>query len=391
MHILVFEPRLEGHHLSWLRYITEDFLSAGHRLTLAIDGRDSASALYREHMADLLKEVSTISAYDENQQLKHGNKTEALGTCLVQSRAEHAFVNNLDDVASTMFRRAAVGFYPPAVLKGKISGVYFRPRFLANAYWPMGNILKMSGFRRLMRNGWFHRICLVDEYLFQKHATRWPQAALMFLPDTWSGTFSIGKQQARRSLGVDTNKFVFLHYGIGTRRKGLHLILSAMQSDAATAHWHLLCAGRIAEDSEILHGIRQLTQQGRATVLNRYVSKADEQLCFAATDVVVLPYVRHFGSSGVLALAAAANKMVVASDEGLIAQRVKEKGLGLCFASGQTEGLKKALSRAEKMLKIDPTAFAEASSRFAAQCDRAAFRKAVQSVYSQQQIQKIMS
>ncbi len=382
MRILVFEPRLEGHHLSWLRYIAEDLLSAGHQLTLAIDGRDSAAALYRENLADLWKEVPTISVYDQNGRLKGGTRTSTLGACLAQSHAEHSFVNNLDDIASSMFRRAALGIYPPPVLKGKISGVYFRPRFLANPYWPMGNLVKKAGFDRLMRHGWFHKVCLVDEYIYQRHAPHYPDSALVFLPDTWSGTFSMDKLQARRSLGIDADKFIFLHYGLGTRRKGLHLLLRAMQTGRPAAHWHLLCAGRIAEDSEILRGIHQLTDQGRATVLNRYVSKAEEQLCFAATDVVVLPYVRHFGSSGVLALAAAAEKMVVASNEGLIAQRVKEKRLGLCFPSGHTDELKNALSRSEEMLNKNPTAFAEAAGRFAAQCDRAAFRKAMGSVYS---------
>ncbi|MBI5895278.1 MAG: glycosyltransferase [Desulfobacterales bacterium] len=183
-------------------------------------------------------------------------------------------------------------------------------------------------------------------------------------------------------MGIDADKFIFLHYGIGTRRKGLHLLLRAMQTGAPAAHWHLLSAGRIAQDSEILRGIQQLTDQGRATVLNRYVSKAEEQLCFAATDVVVLPYVRHFGSSGVLALAAAAHKMVVASDEGLIAQRVKEKRLGLCFPSGHVNGLKTALGRSEEMLNKDSTGLVEAADRFAVQCDRAAFRKAIGSVYT---------
>ena len=36
-HILIFETRVEGHHLSWLRYITEDLLIAGFKLTLVVD------------------------------------------------------------------------------------------------------------------------------------------------------------------------------------------------------------------------------------------------------------------------------------------------------------------------------------------------------------------
>jgi glycosyltransferase involved in cell wall biosynthesis len=384
MHLLVFEPRLEGHHLSWLRYVAEDFLSAGYRITIALDRREVVADLYREHMNGLLRSVSTISVYDDDKRFKAGSRLASLAACLNQSHADHAFVNNLDDIASSMLRRASVGCYPPTVLKGKISGVYFRPRFLANAKWPPGNFIKNVGFHRLMRRDWFHRICLMDEYLYQKHVGRWPHA-LLFLPDPWSGAFTADKAAARRELGIDTGKFVLLHYGIGTRRKGLHLILRAMQTDSVAARWHLLCAGRIADDAEISRGLHRLADQGRATVLNRYVSKAEEQLCFAGSDVVLLPYVRHFGSSGVLALAAAAGKMVVASDEGLVARRVQERGLGLCFPSGSTDGLREALRKAEATLAADPNAFCEAAGRFAAQCDRTAFRKAIGEVFVQKE------
>ena len=36
-HILVFEPRVEGHHLGYLKVICEELLAAGYRLTVAID------------------------------------------------------------------------------------------------------------------------------------------------------------------------------------------------------------------------------------------------------------------------------------------------------------------------------------------------------------------
>ena len=35
--LLLYEPRVEGHHPGWLRFITEDLLSAGYPLTLAVD------------------------------------------------------------------------------------------------------------------------------------------------------------------------------------------------------------------------------------------------------------------------------------------------------------------------------------------------------------------
>lgn len=381
MHILIFEPRLEGHHLSWLRYIAEDFIGAGYRLTLAIDGRDHATERYREHLGDLLNQCAVISIFDSTNHIKGGTKIAALSICFVQSQSDHVFANNLDDIVSSMLRRSALGLFPPAPLKGKISGVYFRPRFLANTMWPVGNIPKHIGFNRLANGGWFHRVCLLDEYLYEKHHRRYSRAGLTFLPDTWSGTFSMPKNQARERLGISPDKFVMLHYGIGSRRKGLHLAIRAMLSSACPDRWHLLYAGKLSDDRGIDKSMSKLAESGQATVLNRYVSKTEEQVCFAASDIVLLPYVRHFGSSGVLALSAAAGKMVVASDDGLIGRRVRERGLGLCFSSGSAKALQAALTRAEKKYVTDAHAYTKAAHRYAQQCDRRSFRQALTTVY----------
>lgn len=381
MHILIYEPRLGGHHLSWLRYITEDLLSASHRLTLAVDGRDPAMAQYREHLSDLLDQVAVTSVYDSGNRIKGGSKLAALNACFMQSQANHAFVNNLDEFASAMLRRAAIGMRPPGPLKGQLSGVYFRPRFLANPFWPVSNLPKWIGFKRLAAENWFHRICLLDEYLHARHRQRYHRAGLTFLPDTWSGTFNDSPDLARESLQIPNDKWVLLHYGIGTRRKGLHLVVQAMLSPTCPDHWHLLCAGQLSDDKEIAAGLQRLSENGRATVLNRYVSKTEEAICFAATDLVLLPYVRHFGSSGVLSLSAAAGKMVVASDDGLIGRRVREHHLGLCFNAGNSTELGNTLAAAERTPKVDKDAITQAARRYAHTCDRQAFRDALVAAY----------
>jgi glycosyltransferase involved in cell wall biosynthesis len=377
---LVFEPRLEGHHLSWLRYIAQDFLDAGPNVTLALDGRAPAMALYNEHIPDLLDRAALISVFRNSRQLKGGTKLAALDECFRASGADHAFVNNLDDIASAMLRRAAWGLRPPRRLKGRLSGVYFRPRFLTASRWSLDTKVKAAGFRRLVEEGWFHRICLLDEYVYQTHAARLPKAGLTFLPDTWSGDFSMDRGRAREKLGIDVHNFVFLHYGIGTRRKGLHLILQAFQSAALPAHWHLLCAGQLSDDKSLRNGIRQLVSLGRATLLDHYVSKAEEALCFCATDVVMLPYIRHFGSSGVLSLAAAAGKRVIAADDGLIGRRVREHRLGLVFTSENAAALKQAMAVSETQIAGNPSEKYDAGVRYARSCDRHAFRHVLQAI-----------
>jgi glycosyltransferase involved in cell wall biosynthesis len=382
-HILVFEPRTEGHHLTWLRYVVEDFLSAGHTLTLAIGYTNHTRGLYKTQLGDLLEKAAIMSVYDADQKLRGGSRINALGHCMNNCGAEQVFCSNLDDIASSMLRRSAIGILPPKVLRGRLSGVYFRPRFLARPTWPPGSLIKWIGFRRLLRQGWFFRICLVDEYLYQKHKNTFPKDGMMvLLPDPWSGDFSMDRDQARNLLGIGNDRFVFLQYGIGTRRKGLHLVIRTMLSKDVPQQWHLLCAGQIKKDKKIVNGIGRLQAAGRATVLNRYVSKEEEQLCFTAADVVLLPYVRHFGSSGVLALAAAAGKMAIVSDEGLIARRVKENKLGICFPSGDINGLKKAMTRAQRLSEEKPHQIEKHTRVFAAKCDRQAFREALTSVYA---------
>jgi hypothetical protein len=378
-HILIFEPRVAGHHLTWLRYISQDFLAKGYRLTLAIDGRPQTASLYDRLLAELEATVQIISIYDDRGKLHGGSKTAALAAALARSGADHVFINNFDDVASNMFRRASMGSYPPAILRGRMSGVYFRPRFLPNPFWPPGNFIKRIGFQRLVKKGWFLHLFLMDEYLCQEHAYRYPAAGMHFLPDPWSGDFSTETLSARQQLNIACDRLVFLHYGLGARRKGLHLAVEAMNRHPE-AKWHLVCAGKLKTDRNLMHRLKLLENSGNATVLDRYVSDNEQQLCFCASDVVLLPYINHFGSSGVLSLAAAAGKIVIASDNGLLGRRVRDHKLGICFSSGNSTALSNAMAQVETMSSEQKQCFAANAISYAGQCDRNAFRRALHSM-----------
>ena len=330
-HILIFEPRVEGHHLSWLRYVTEDLLTAGFKLTLAVDWRPEAKELIQNNLSTLINKVSVMSIFNEAGKLHEGSKLNALAYCLNKSGAQEVFVNNLDEIASHCLRYASIGIYPPKLLQRRLSGVYFRPRFLLNSTWPPGNAMKAIGFRNLCRRHWFKNIFLMDEYLFTTAKDKYSYPTFHFLPDPWAGDFSHSQKDARKALGIPLDRFVLLNYGIGDRRKGLHLTVRAMLESALDSRLFLLCAGKISKDSELLKGLSQLEKRGMAKVLDRYVSDSEESLCFCASDIVLLPYIKHFGSSGVLSLSAAAGKMVIASDEELVGQQIRKHKLGWLF------------------------------------------------------------
>jgi glycosyltransferase involved in cell wall biosynthesis len=376
-HILIFEPRIKGHHLKWLRYIAEDFIAAGFKLTLGVDWRPESRKLIYNELSNSMEKITILSIYNEAGKLRKGNKLKALADCFSESRAQEVFVNNLDDIVSYCLRLSSLGIFPPKILQGRLSGVYFRPRFLLNPVWPPGNLIKTIGFTRLLKKRWFKNIYLMDEYLFSNIQDRSIDQSFHFLPDPWSGDFSQPKDQARKILKIPLDKFVFLNYGIGDKRKGLHLVIREMLETSDESRLFLLCAGQISKNSDIRNGLDQLETSGRAKVMNRYVSDVEEALCFCAADAVLLPYINHFGSSGVLSLAAAAGKMVIASDDGLVGKRVLEHKLGLLFSSGNTKALGKSMSQAMSLSQSGRDRFHNSALEYALSCNREAFRQAL--------------
>ncbi len=374
--ILIFEPGMVGHRLTWLRYITEDFLERGYKITWAVDFRPGAKNIIEEQLAGVRPQVSILSVFDEQGQWRGGSKLKSLEECQRISQAKQVFLNELDEIASNLLRRAAMGLFPSRALQGRLSGVYFRPRFLTAPRRPIGNIVKARGFRRLCEQGWFRHIYLVDEYLFSSLKNE-QGGVFYFLPDPWSGDYSCRSEDARSALGIPMNKVVFLHYGMGDRRKGLHLVVEALASSAEDSVMYLLCAGDMGHDRRLLEKLAALERRGSAKLLNRYVSDDEERLCFRAADGVLLPYVHHYGSSGVLSRAAAAGKMVIVSDAGLLARRVRDHHLGFLFQTNNVQELQQCMRQLVSLNQAERDHYHAMSLKYAGTCSREAFREAL--------------
>ena len=374
--ILIFEPGVVGHRLSWLRYITEDFLALGYKLTWAVDFRPGSKDIIEEQLGDVMREVSICSVYNDEGQWRCGGKLNALEECRRISQAKHVFLNEFDEIASNLLRGAALGIFPSQSLRGCISGVYFRPRFLTAPHWPIGNIMKAFGFRRLRKQGWLRHMYLVDEYVIASRKIQ-QDGLFHFLPDPWSGDYSCRSADARNALDIPQNKVVLLHYGMGDRRKGLHLVVEAMEASAPDSRLFLLCAGKISHDPRLLEKLEALENRGMGRLINRYVSDEEERLCFCAADGVLLPYIHHYGSSGVLSRAAVAGKMVIASDEGLLARRVRDHHLGVLFPTNDVHELRQCMNEMAFMTQGEREQFQQMALKYAGICSREAFREAL--------------
>jgi glycosyltransferase involved in cell wall biosynthesis len=381
MHILLFEPNTQGHHLIILRYIAEDLLSAGHTLSLAFDNRSAARSKLELSLKDLLQLCQMVSLYRDDGQRRFSSKLSAAAGALVETGADLVFFPCFDEVSSSLCRRAAFGLMPPRVLRGRIRGLFIRPRIVdQREHGGFSLWLKKIGFNRFYRQGWADWLFVFDETLPTSLRAGFNPAAFPVLPDPWAGNFAHDKVTAREKLGLPQDRFVLLHYGTASRRKGLHLVAQAATSLDLNKDILLVCAGE--RGNEASEELQHLKNQDRLRLFNRHITDAEEELFFCAADAVALAYLGHYGSSGVLSRAAAAGRWVIASDEGLVGHRVRTNNLGLTFKTGDVAALRETLSQAIALASKEAAAFAPGLARFAARHSRESFRAALLAQFS---------
>jgi glycosyltransferase involved in cell wall biosynthesis len=373
--ILIYEPQVGGHHVGWLRFITEDLLGAGFPLSLALDTRPEAMKRIESQMGDLLPRVQIQSAFPPS-----GDKTKItsparVAACLKESGAALAFLANFNDIASTALRLAAIGLMPDQSLRGRLGGIYFRPLFLNSGALSPNQALKRIGFSRLIRNSWLNPILMIDPLPHSIAKGRYANAPIHLLADPYPENFEADRVLARKQFNLPDEKFVFLFYGGGYKRKGLHLATKAMLSMSTPGRAYLLCAGLQPDDKELKKELEMLRSHGHATIINRYVSAEEEKQLFAACDMVLLPYIHHLDGSGVLSRTAGAGKPALASDEYLIGHVVRSYKMGLLFPACDVAALKNAIARAVSASSEELAQWRAGALDYARTCTRAAYRK----------------
>jgi glycosyltransferase involved in cell wall biosynthesis len=152
----------------------------------------------------------------------------------------------------------------------------------------------------------------------------------------------------RRRFAVAGNRKLFLLFGDLRPRKGLWKLFAALRELTAeecaraaiglVGHAEPAIEDRIAKETAALSG-------NPISVIRRpgYVSDAERDAWFDVADVVLAPYLRHTGSSGVLLLAAARRKPVISQDFGLMGRLTRENRLGVAIDTFDPKALAQAM------------------------------------------------
>jgi glycosyltransferase involved in cell wall biosynthesis len=153
----------------------------------------------------------------------------------------------------------------------------------------------------------------------------------------------ISKTEARTRLGLEGD--TILYFGFVRSYKGVDHLLAAMPLILRRRKVTLLIAGEFWEGREAFaEKIKNLGIEDAVRVVDRYIPNEEVGLYFSAGDLVVLPYVSGTGS-GVIQIANALEKPVVATRIGSLAEMVEDGKTGYLVNPGDPKALAAAVIR----------------------------------------------
>jgi len=152
--------------------------------------------------------------------------------------------------------------------------------------------------------------------------------------------------EARKRLQLPNNIPLLLFFGGLRKDKGPDILLEAIKS--IKQDFRLIIAG-LPEDttrSDVEAYQKQLDDPEKIIARLEYIPDDEINYYFLCADAVVLPYRKNFkGTSGVLQLATAAGKPVIATNVGQIGKIVKEHSLGIVVKAESPDDLKEGIQK----------------------------------------------
>ncbi len=162
--------------------------------------------------------------------------------------------------------------------------------------------------------------------------------------EIFGGPDAGGRDRIRAQLDL-AGRRVLLFFGFVREYKGLHVLLDAVERLPPEDGYHLLVVGEFYDDpARYRAALDRLRERGQLTLVDRYVADDEVGRYFAAADLVMVPYVSAT-QSGVIQIAYAFRKPVVATTVGGIPDAVAEGETGYLVPPGDAAALAAAVRR----------------------------------------------
>lgn len=153
----------------------------------------------------------------------------------------------------------------------------------------------------------------------------------------------------KENLNIPNDKYVYLHFGAMTKRKGTLMLLKSLNNIPLEQRnkFVFIFAGHIRNDikNDFYKEYEKLRNNTNIILMDEFCSyETLMDLCYSS-DAIVIPYENTSFSSGVLGYAALFNKPVIGPSDGLLGKLIRRNGLGTTINNIDSKNLAKAILR----------------------------------------------
>jgi glycosyltransferase involved in cell wall biosynthesis len=242
------------------------------------------------------------------------------------------------------------------IASAPLSGIYFRPTFhyrnfsgyIPSAKATLQTLREKTLLRRILRHPRLAALFSLDRYAVDGLQTFRPNTKIIPLADPVKPLppSELTREQLLAQLGIAPERQVFLLFGALTSRKGIFPLLDSLLqlSDHDCERVALVFAGEASKDDAAALQAKIAEVQQAKPMLQivgdyRFLPLDELQGYLQSADVLLAPYQRHVGMSGILVWAAMVQKPVLSSDYGLMGELVRRYQLGIAVDSTQPEAI----------------------------------------------------
>jgi glycosyltransferase involved in cell wall biosynthesis len=381
--ILIFEPDAEGHTLEWLQHLAQFAIEHENAATLCIAAPQAlCDALAKSMPPSSARRVGLMALRPREEKLcRHPSLVVAsfarwwtMRRCLRRSGADAGFLLSIDLLSLPLALGLGIDDRP-------ISGILFRPSIHYGTFsdyrpsWKerTRDLRKGVLYRLMLRNPHVRTVLSLDPF-FPRYAASHYSCGGKVHPVPDPAFPSLGPTQTRAGdLGFPpTGRIGLLLFGYLTERKGPLVVLDALKllPETVATRIAVLFAGRT--DPAIRDAIAARCSTLRDAhpglwihIEDRRLERAELERLVQQSDIVLAPYQRFVGSSGVLLWAARAMRPVLAQDFGLVGRLTRDHRLGAVADSRDPQALAHTI---ERMVTDGPQSFIDTAMarRFAA-------------------------
>lgn len=245
-----------------------------------------------------------------------------------------------------------------------ISGILFHPFVRAEMktkngfsdWWAarLSYARKYAQMIWMMQNAQLHQIHVLND---EKAATALNKkiglkSIFSPLPDPVPDWEANREVDLRKKYSIDSASTLFLLFGSLRQSKGVFQAVRAFSKldEEARANSTLLMIGGVKEQirNQLLEEVRLAQRTSNVILDEGFVPERNVRPTFKQSDVVLLPYQRTEGSTGVLGHAAHAQKPVIGPETGLIGELIRTYNLGTTTACDQPARLSSSMKAAVK-------------------------------------------